>query len=100
MEPGSWLVPTELDHARVVDAHGRMRTARAISLGVIGVAIVIGMPWTPLWTLGLLLVAALPLAAFERRLQRSEHPERVADGDPPSHSPGVGDRGRRDGWAR
>ena len=78
MEPGSWLVPTELDHARVVDAHGRMRTARAISLAVIGVAIVISMPWTPRWTLALLLLAAVPLATFERRLKHSAHPERVA----------------------
>ncbi len=78
MEPGSWLVPTELDHARVVDAHGRMRTARAISLAVLGVAIVISMPWTPWWTLALLLLAAVPLATFERRLKHSAHPERVA----------------------
>ena len=78
METGSWLVPTELDHARVVDANGRMRTARAIAVAVLGVATVISLPWTPWWTLGLLLVAAVPLATFERRLKRSAHPERLA----------------------
>jgi diguanylate cyclase (GGDEF)-like protein len=78
METGSWLVPTELDHARVVDANGRMRTARAIAVAVLGVATVISLPWTAWWTLGLLLVAAVPLATFERRLKRSAHPERLA----------------------
>ncbi len=71
-------MPTELDHARVIDAHGRMRTARAISLAAIGSAILVGLPWLPWWTLALLLVAAVPLATFERRLERSAHPERVA----------------------
>jgi diguanylate cyclase (GGDEF)-like protein len=78
MESGSWLVPTELDHARVIDAHGRMRTARAIALAAIGSAILVGLPWLPWWTLALLLVAAVPLATFERRLEGSSHPERVA----------------------
>jgi diguanylate cyclase (GGDEF)-like protein len=75
MEPGNWLVPTELDHARVVDAHGRMRTARAIAGVAIGVAILIGLPWIPWWTLVLFGVAAVALATFERRLKRSAHPE-------------------------
>jgi diguanylate cyclase (GGDEF)-like protein len=78
MEARSWLVPTELDHARVVDAHGRMRTARLIAVAAIAVAILIGLPWIPWWALALLLVAAIPLATFERRLKRSAHPERVA----------------------
>jgi diguanylate cyclase (GGDEF)-like protein len=78
MEARTWLVPTELDHARVVDAHGRMRTARAIALAAICVAILIALPWIPGWTLALLLVAAIPLATFERRLKRAAHPELVA----------------------
>jgi diguanylate cyclase (GGDEF)-like protein len=78
MEARSWLVPTELDHARVVDAHGRMRTARAIAGAAIAVALLVGLPWIPWWAVALLLVAAVPLATFERRLKRSAHPERVA----------------------
>jgi diguanylate cyclase (GGDEF)-like protein len=78
MEPGNWLVPTELDHARVVDAHGRMRTARAIAGVAIGAAILIGLPWIPWWTLVLFGVAGVALATFERRLKRSAHPEWVA----------------------
>src|SRR4051812_31451082 len=78
MEAQSWLAPTELDHARVVDAHGRMRTARAVAGGAIGVALLICQPWLPWWTLGLFLIAAVPLLTFERRLKGSAHPERVA----------------------
>jgi diguanylate cyclase (GGDEF)-like protein len=78
MDLGSWLVPTELDRARVIDAHGRMRTARTIAGAAIGLAILIGLPWLPWWTLALFVVAAIPLATFELRLKRSAHPERVA----------------------
>jgi diguanylate cyclase (GGDEF)-like protein len=78
MEPGDWLVPTELDRARVVDAHGRMRTARAIAGIAIGVAILLCLPWIPWWALVLFGIAAIPLATFERRLKRSAHPEWVA----------------------
>jgi diguanylate cyclase (GGDEF)-like protein len=78
MEARTWLAPTELDHARVVDAHGRMRTARAVAGGAIGVALLILQPWIPLWTLGLFLIAAVPLLTFERRLKGAAHPEWVA----------------------
>src|SRR3954447_24818365 len=78
MAPGSWLVPTELDRARVVDAHGRMRRARAIVLGAIALTLVACLPWNPWWTLVLLAVAGVPMLTFELRLRRSEHPERLA----------------------
>ncbi|MFL5866892.1 MAG: diguanylate cyclase [Thermoleophilaceae bacterium] len=78
MAPGSWLVPTELDRTRIVDAHGRMRRARAITLGAIALTLLVCLPWNPWWTFVLLAVAGVPMLTFELRLKRSEHPERIA----------------------
>jgi diguanylate cyclase (GGDEF)-like protein len=78
MAPGSWLVPTELDRARVVDAHGRMRRARIVVLATLGLTLLVTLPWNPWWVLVLLLVAAVPMLTFELRLKRSAHPERLA----------------------
>src|SRR4051794_26941834 len=78
MAPGSWLVPTELDRTRLVDAHGRMKRARAITLAAIGLTLLAALPWNPWWTFVLLGVAAVPMGTFELRLKRSEHPERIA----------------------
>src|SRR4051794_23679575 len=78
MPPGSWLVPTELDRARVVDAHGRMRRARVVVLATLGLTLLITLPWNPWWVLVLLLAAAVPMLTFELRLKRSAHPERLA----------------------
>jgi diguanylate cyclase (GGDEF)-like protein len=78
MGTGSWLVPTELDRARVVDAHGRMRRARAVTIAAIGLTLLASLPWNPWWTFLLLLAAGVPLGLFELRLRRSAHPERLA----------------------
>src|SRR4051794_12630247 len=78
MAPGSWLVPTELDRTRLVDAHGRMKRARAITLAAIGLTLLAALPWNPWWTFVLLGIAAVPIGTFELRLKRSEHPERLA----------------------
>src|SRR3954469_12600523 len=78
MAPGSWLVPTELDRTRLVDAHGRMKRARAITLAAIGLTLLAALPWNPWWTFVLLGIAAVPMGTFELRLKRAEHPERLA----------------------
>jgi len=74
----SWLVPTELDRTRLVDAHGRVRRARGITIAVIGLTLVASLPWNPWSTLILLGIAGLLLGTFEIRLRRSPRPERVA----------------------
>ncbi len=78
MASGSWLVPTELDRTRVVDAHGAMKRARAITIAAIGATMVVTLPWEPWWTFVLLGIAALLLGTFELRLRRSQRPERLA----------------------
>ena len=65
MAPGSWLVPTELDRTRIVDAHGRMRRARAITLGAIALTLLVCLPWNPWWTFVLLAVAGVPMLTFD-----------------------------------
>ena len=50
MKGESWLCPTELDRARVVDANARVRTIRKIGSGAVGLALLISTPWLGWWT--------------------------------------------------
>src|SRR5664280_1890537 len=74
----SWLCPTELDRARVVDANGRVRTIRMIGSGAVGVALLISAPWLGWWTFALFALALLNFLNVDRRMDRSAHPERVS----------------------
>lgn len=80
MEARSWLCPTELDRVRVVEASERVRRARTVAAGAVGIALVATAPWLGWWTLGLFALAIVNLATLEWRLDRSERPERVAAG--------------------
>ena len=80
MEARSWLCPTELDCVRVVEANERVRRARTVAAGAVGIALVATAPWLGWWTLGLFALAVVNLATLEWRLRRSERPERVAAG--------------------
>jgi diguanylate cyclase (GGDEF)-like protein len=77
-EGASWLCPTELDRARIVDANDRVRTIRLVGAGAIGVALLLSAPWIGWWTLILLALCALNFWNVERRLPSSPHPERVS----------------------
>jgi diguanylate cyclase (GGDEF)-like protein len=72
-----WLCPTELDRARVLDNSTRVRRARSVSAAAIGVALIALLPWFDPWMLGLFAASGLNLLTLDRRLDRSEHPERV-----------------------
>jgi diguanylate cyclase (GGDEF)-like protein len=78
MEARSWLCPTELDRVRVVEASDRIRRARTIAAGAVGLALVATAPWLGWWMLGLFAVAVANLATLEGRFARSDRPERVA----------------------
>jgi diguanylate cyclase (GGDEF)-like protein len=73
----SWLCPTELDRARVLDNSTRVRRARTVSAAAIGVALLALLPWFGPWMLALFAASALNLLTLERRIARSERPERV-----------------------
>jgi diguanylate cyclase (GGDEF)-like protein len=77
---GSWLCPTSLDRARVVESSARVRRARTVSASAVGVALLGFAPVYGWWTLGLFAIAALNLGTVDMRLRRSRRPERVAAG--------------------
>jgi diguanylate cyclase (GGDEF)-like protein len=74
----SWLCPTELDRARVIDASDRVRTIRRIGSCAVGLALLAVAPWIGWWTLGLLALCVLNFANVERRIRTSPRPERVS----------------------
>ena len=75
---GSFLCPTELDRARVVEAGDRVRMARTICAIAMGTALLLSAPWVGWWTLGLFGLVAVNLVTLEWRLARSARPEWVA----------------------
>jgi len=74
----SWLCPTEQDRGRIADANARVRTIRKVGSSAVGVALVLSAPWLGWWTLILFLLSALNFFSVDRRMARSEHPERVS----------------------
>jgi diguanylate cyclase (GGDEF)-like protein len=71
-----WLCPTERDRARVIDMSDRIRRARAVAAGAMGIGILATAPWTGWWTLLLFGVAVVAIATLDRRMARTERPER------------------------
>lgn len=78
MHGGSWLCPTELDRARVIDANDRVRTIRTIGTAAVGAALVISTPWLGWWTFILLALSILNFVNVDRRMANSAHPELVS----------------------
>jgi diguanylate cyclase (GGDEF)-like protein len=77
---GSWLCPTELDRARVVDANERVRTLRWISLGAISVGVFAAVPWEG-WTWpAFLLPVAITFVVVDLRIKRAQRPELLSVG--------------------
>jgi diguanylate cyclase (GGDEF)-like protein len=76
----SWLCPTAAHRVRVVEASPRVRTARLVAAGAIGVGTVAAAPWTGWWTLLLFLPAGMLLLTLDRFLDRSDSPELIALG--------------------
>lgn len=78
MQGESWLCPTELDRARVIDANARVRVIRTVGAGAVGVALLIATPWLGWWTLILFGLSLLNFINVDRRMGRSAHPEIVS----------------------
>ena len=75
---GSFLCPTELDRARAVEASGRVRIARAITMFTLGPAVIVVAAEVGWWALGLFALLALDLFTLEWRMKRSTTPENSA----------------------
>ena len=76
----SWLCPTELDRARVVDANVRVRNLRMISLGALVAALMIAAPWQG-WTYPILaLPVAITFGAVDLTIRRVPRPELISAG--------------------
>ncbi len=74
----SLLCPTELDRARAVEASGRVRIARTITMAALGPAVVVVAVDVGWWALGLFGVLAVDLLTLEWRMRRSRTPENLA----------------------
>jgi diguanylate cyclase (GGDEF)-like protein len=71
----TWLCPTELDRARLLDNSVRIRRARTISSAAIAVTLVSFAPTYGWWTVGLFAIAALNMGTLDRRTARSARPQ-------------------------
>ncbi len=78
MQGKSWLCPSELDRARVVDANARVRTIRKIGSGAVGFSLLISTPWLGWWTLALFVLVLITYLNVDHRMDTSAHPERVS----------------------
>lgn len=78
MKGESWLCPTELDRARVVDANDRVRTIRKVGSAAVGLALLISAPWLGWWMFILFAIAVVTYINVDRRMDTSAHPERVS----------------------
>ena len=72
-----WLCPTERDRARVLDMNDRIKRARAVSAGAIGIGILATAPWSGWWTLLLFAVAVVTIGTLDWRMARTDRPERA-----------------------
>jgi|SRR4051812_7305323 diguanylate cyclase (GGDEF)-like protein len=71
----TWLCPTELDRARLLDNSVRIRRARTISAAAIAGTLVLFTPQYGLWTVALFAVVAVNLGTLDRRCARSMRPQ-------------------------
>jgi diguanylate cyclase (GGDEF)-like protein len=76
----TWLCPTPAHRVRVVEAGPRVRKARAVVAGAVGLGTLLAAPWTGLWTLALFVPAGVFLVTLDHFLDRSDSPELVALG--------------------
>lgn len=74
----TWLCPTDVDRARVVDSSERVRRIRTVGSLAIGLALIGAEPWLGWWTLILFGASALNFSSVDWLMARSEKPEWVS----------------------
>jgi diguanylate cyclase (GGDEF)-like protein len=77
---GTWLCPTELDRARLLEMEARIARPRALMYAALGVAFVTAIPWIGWWTVVPLLVQVVLYAVLRPRIPSSRRPEYLVFG--------------------
>jgi diguanylate cyclase (GGDEF)-like protein len=72
---GSWLCRDDVDRERLLDMERRLKPVRAITIGMLGVALIISAPWIGWWTLAPLALAAGLFKIADDMLDEAERPE-------------------------
>lgn len=73
---GGWLCPTRADRVRLTDMSPAVRRSRLLSGLFCGIGVVVMAPWHP-WLLAPFALVPPAMIGLDRRLQRSERPERL-----------------------
>ncbi len=77
---GTWLCPTELDRARLLEMEARIARPRALMYAALGVAFLTAIPWIGWWTVIPLLVQVVLYAVLRPRIPSSRRPEYLVFG--------------------
>jgi diguanylate cyclase (GGDEF)-like protein len=76
-EKASWLCPTPFDRDRLLDMESKLRGARLIMYGSLGVALLAGAHWMGPWVLLLLAGSVIGYALLQPLISRVARPEYV-----------------------
>ncbi len=74
----SWLCPSDMDRARLVDMNlraGKARRVQGLALGVVALA---ATPWTGWWLAVLVVLAGVVLLVLERAMPAARAPQRLS----------------------
>lgn len=74
------MCPTQADRARLTDMSPAVRRARLLVALLLGVGVLVLVPWVGWWPVVVVAVAAGPLVATDRLLARAQRPERLVAG--------------------
>jgi diguanylate cyclase (GGDEF)-like protein len=78
VERSGWICPTEIDRQRAVDTSPRVRRARLLGAAFTGLGLIVYAPLSTWWLAAIFAVSAINMITIDRRMARSEHPERHA----------------------
>jgi diguanylate cyclase (GGDEF)-like protein len=74
-ERTTWLCPTPLHRARLLEMEGKLGRPRALMYGSLALAFLVAVPWMGWWPLALIGVAVLAYAPLASRIGTSARPE-------------------------
>jgi diguanylate cyclase (GGDEF)-like protein len=74
-DDATWLCPTALDRARLLENSRRVSRARSITSAAIGLCLIYAAPTYGWWMIGVFVLSALNTQTLEARIRRSRRPE-------------------------